>query len=134
MHKNNRAALFGNRLLKRMEINLPPVVINQRVGNEFDVLQIGEKIEKRITGLGDENFISRTCEEAKNKRVCFAGAGGQEQFFRIDGFAVIAIVGGDSFARSEQPFRLRIILERVGIFQRVENSGRIVGQACACGI
>ena len=71
------------RALQRMKIHLPAVVVDQRIGHEADIVQLGKEIEQRIAGLRDQQFISRIAEQAKNVGVAFAGAGREDQLFGI---------------------------------------------------
>jgi hypothetical protein len=41
-----------------MKIDLPPMVIEKRIGNQLHILEVGEKVEKRIAWFGDKDFIA----------------------------------------------------------------------------
>lgn len=64
-----------------MKINLPAVIVEERVADELNVEEIGEEFEERIAGGGDENFVAGIAEEAKDEGVGLAGAGGEENIF-----------------------------------------------------
>src|SRR5271163_4678561 len=79
MDQNHGSRARCGSFVERVEIDLPSVVVEERIGNELQVGQIGEKLEQRIARFGRQNLVSGIAEQAKNIRVCFAGAGGQKQ-------------------------------------------------------
>src|SRR5260370_16308638 len=79
----HRPRSLSHRLLQRQPIDLPSVVINQRVRDERHVLEIGKKIKQRITWLGYENFIARIRQQPEDIQISLTGAGCDYQVFRI---------------------------------------------------
>src|SRR5260370_41614034 len=107
----------------------------QGIGNQGYILQIGEEIEEWIAGLGNEGFVSRIAEEAKDGGVCLAGAGGEDDRFRIHGNVVVGeVVASDLFASRQEAFGLGILLERVGILKRRKNRACVVLKPALGGI
>ena len=89
---------------KRMKINLPAVVVKQGIWHELYVLNVGEKIEQGIARSGNQQLVPWIAERSKNKRVCFARAGGKNDVLDIDKRAVRGIVFGDSATRCFETF------------------------------
>src|SRR6185437_1953059 len=83
VHHNDGARPMVYRLIKRGKINLPPVIVDQRIGHQFYVLKIGKETEQRITRLGDKNFVFGIAEKPKKKGIAFAGAGGEDDVLGI---------------------------------------------------
>ncbi len=67
MHHHYGAGAGGHRLCRGREVDLPAVIVEQRVGDEFHVLQVGEKFEQRIARLGDQDFVFGIAEQAEDK-------------------------------------------------------------------
>ena len=55
------------------------MVVDERIADEFYVVEIGEEIEEWIGGTGDQNLVAGIAKQAKKVRVCFAGAGSEEK-------------------------------------------------------
>src|SRR5579862_9832020 len=90
------ARAISDGLLQRRKIDLPSVIVEQRVRNKLDVFEFGEKFEKRIARIGDENFLAGIAEQAEDERVTFAGARGEDEAFGIRGACMlVVVVGGD---------------------------------------
>ena len=109
--------------MKRVEIDLPSVIVQQRIRNEFDVAEIGKKFEQRIAWFGDKNLVARITEQTENVGISFAGAGRQNQAVRIEMIhsMFFAIVMADSLTRGEQTSRLRVVMHCFRICQRTEH-------------
>ena len=73
-----------NRLSQRVKIDLPAVIVEQWVGYEVHVLEVGEKLKQRIARFGHQNFIAGIAQQAKDVGIAFAGAGREHYRFRID--------------------------------------------------
>src|SRR3954467_15240031 len=114
-----------------MKVDLPAVVVDQRIWDETHVLQLGEKIEQRIAWFGNEDFVTGIAEQTKSKRISFAGAGGEDERFRIDGWSVIM---RNRFACGKQALGLGIIVKRSRIAEGIENGGFVVFNFRAGGI
>src|SRR6266852_1828721 len=84
MNKNHGPRLGGSCLVERIEIDLPTVIVEERIRNEFNVGEIGKKLEQGVTRLGYKNFVGGIAEQSEDVRVGFAGAGGQNQAFGIE--------------------------------------------------
>src|SRR3984893_6061170 len=88
MNDNHPTRALRNRLLERMKINLPSVVIDQRIARKLNVLNVGEEAKERIAGLGDQDLITGIAERAENERVCLPRPGGDN--YVLDGNLVSA--------------------------------------------
>ena len=97
MHDQHGPGTRRERRAQGDEINLPAVIVEQRIRNQADVGKIGEKFEQRIAGRGNQNFIARFAQQPKNVAVSFAGSRGEQDVFRIN----------SRDARSENPVRPR---------------------------
>src|SRR5215467_9002919 len=126
------------------------MVVDQRVRNELHILQIGEKIEKGIARLGNENFILWITEQAKYVGVTFAGACRKDDGFAIDLPSVCAralrtrrrvakfeagsessvrptqVVIRDCLTRFAKTFGLGIVIERLRIPERIEDGSFVL--------
>ena len=77
------------------KIDPPAEVIEERIGLEADVVQGGKKVEQRIAWLCNEDFVTRIAKKAKEKRVRFAGAGGEDESIAGNVGLVIRVVPRD---------------------------------------
>ena len=89
----------------------------QRVGRQLHILQVGEKLEQRIARLRHQDFVPGIAQQSKNVGVAFAGAGGEDERFRIE--LRIRHAARDSSAATAsralaKPFGLRIVVHRFG--------------------
>src|ERR1700722_18088227 len=96
MNEKNGARARGDGAFQGLKIDEPAMGVGQGVGDEADVLEAGQEFEEGITGFGEKEFVGGIAEEAKGVGVGFAGAGGEEEGFGIDGgLVVVEIVAGD---------------------------------------
>ena len=109
MDEDEGAGAGADAALELGEIDPPAEVLEQRVGIEADVVEIGEEVEEWIAGLRDQHGVSGIAEQAKEEAVRFAGAGGQDQVFGIDWGVVAGVVGGDGLAGAGQALRVRVV-------------------------
>jgi hypothetical protein len=115
------AGAGGDRASYRLRIDLPALVVDERRGFEAHIVERGEKVEERISGLCDEDFIAGIAKQAEEEAVRLAGAGGEQQLVGIERHAVAGVVFTDSLARGENAFGLRIVVKRAGIGERLEQ-------------
>ncbi len=109
--------------------------IGERVGNELNILEAGEKFEERVAGLGEEEFVAGIAEQAEHVGVGFAGAGGEEEGFGIDGgVMVVEIVAGNFLAGGECAFGLGIVGECGGILECGEDGAGVVVKTALRGV
>src|ERR1700678_3435541 len=92
MNENDGTGVRRNCLTEALGIDLPAVVVEQRGWILLHVIKLGEEVEERITGLGDENFRARIAEEAEEEAIGFAGAGGENHLRRADEGSLIGVV------------------------------------------
>ncbi len=83
-HREAASVCAFHRGLHRLKVDLPSVVIHQFVRFQLHVLQVGEKIEKRVAWRRNQDRVSRIAQQPKQKRVRLAGAGGQDEIVRRD--------------------------------------------------
>ena len=135
MDEKDRACAWRDGVFEGLEIDEPAVGVGEGVWDEVDVLQAGEKFEEGIAGFGEKEFVAGIAEEAEGVGIGFAGAGGEEEGFRIDGgLVVVEIIAGDFLAGGEGAFGLWVVGERGGILEGGEDSGGIVVEAALGGI
>ena len=82
MHDEHGAGTRRERRAQRGEIDLPAVIVEQRVGNETNVGEVRQKFKERIAGRGNQNFVSRFAQQTENMAVGFAGSRGEQDAFR----------------------------------------------------
>src|SRR5260370_22101009 len=111
-------------------MDLPTVIVEERIRNEFNVGEIGKKLEQGVTRLGHKNLIAGIAEQTEDVRVGFAGAGGQNQAFgsEIDKLVRLARVAALGLRRCEQPATLRLGIHRLRIGQRGERGCRVAAE------
>ena len=131
---NGGAGAGSDGAFERREIELPAVVVDEGVADQFDVIEIGEEIEERVTGAGDENFIAGIAEKAEEVRVGFAGAGGEEEVAWCDVSANRTIVGSDGFASGGEALGGGFVANGGSGLQRCKNRGFVIGKAAFGGI
>src|ERR1039458_102434 len=104
MDEDYRARSRRGRFVKRVEVDLPAVIVNQWVRDEFDIGEIGEKFEQRIARLRHENLVVRIAEQTEDVGIGFAGAGGQNESFgiEIENAVRLVIVPTNGVARTQQ--------------------------------
>jgi hypothetical protein len=133
MHDDDGARAGCDCAADAFGIDLPAVFVDQRHGLEADVVEGGEEVEERVAGLQDEDFVRWVAEQAEEKAVGLAGAGGEDDLLGIERDAVGSIVSRDGLASGEEAVGLRVVVEGARIGERGEQ-GRRVGEAAAGGI
>src|SRR5438874_3853640 len=85
--------------LQCFEINVPAVVVKKRVVHQLDIVEVGQKLEQQIAGRRNQNFVIRIAEQAEEKRISLAGAGGENDLRGIKmkcGLRIAAgVISGD---------------------------------------
>src|ERR1035438_7764081 len=98
-------------------------------------MQVRQKIEQWIAWFRNQNFVVGVAKQAENKRVRFAGAGGQKNRFEGErGAVILEIVARRFLPGGQQTFRLRIIGKRLWIVNRGKNGLWVVVQAASRGV
>ncbi len=69
---------------KCFEIDLPAVIVDQRIGHQANVGEVGKEFEQRIAGRRYQDFVTGLAEQAEYVGVGFAGAGGEENALWIE--------------------------------------------------
>src|SRR5450432_787389 len=111
MNYDDASCTRGDGLLQSVKIDVPAVVIEERVAGERYVVHVGEEIKQRIAGRRDQEFVARIAEQTEDERVCFAGAGCEEQIVKGDVLAVVRIVIGYGLTSDFQSTRIGMILQ-----------------------
>ena len=109
-------------------------VINQRIRDNPNIVQPGQKIEERVARLRRQDGVPRLGEKAENVGISFAGAGGQEDLPRIERDPSLGVVSGHRLPRREQAARVGFIRERPRICQRSQDALRIESKPAARGV
>src|SRR3989442_15515877 len=123
---NNRSARAGcDRLLQSMKVDLPVVVIDQRIAHQFYILNVGQKLEQRIAGGWDQQLVTGIAEHPKNKGICLAGAGGEK--YVLDGNLVAAggVICGNCLASCFEALWIRLIVGGVCIGRSEEHTSEL---------
>src|ERR1700722_5334689 len=96
------------------------MIVEERVGNEFHVGQIGEKLKEWVTQFRYKDFIAWIAQQPEDIGISFAGAGSQNQAIGIqfENLVRLSIVAANGLARRKQAARLRLVAHRIGIRQR----------------
>src|SRR5262249_13165223 len=117
MYNDDPSRAWGDRLLQRMKINVPAVVVKERIANELHVLNICKEIKQRITRRGDQELVAGIAQQAEDKGVSLAGAGGEDQVLDRDLGAAGLVILGDGRAGVLEPARIRMVLQRARLLQ-----------------
>src|SRR5712692_1686041 len=132
---NNHAARAGcDRLLQGVKINLPAVVIDQGIAHEPYVLNIGEKAEKRIARLGNQEFVTRIAERPKNKGIGLAGAGSENDVLNRNLISSGGVVCGNGPASCFEALWMGLVRERGWTAERLQDGLPIVVESASRGV
>ena len=130
MNEKDGAGARGDGAFEGLKIDEPALGVLERVWDELDVLKAGEKFEQRVAGFGEKEFVTGICKQAENVGVGFAGAGGEEEGFGVDGgVVVVEVVAGDLVARGKGAFGLRVVLQGSGVVKGGEDGFGIVAES-----
>ena len=80
----------------------------QKIGRTFQMLQLRERIQKRISRHRRQNHIARIAEGLEQNRVCFAGARRQDNLTSRKIAPAFAVILHHRFAGRLPPRRIRI--------------------------
>jgi len=58
MDENHGSRPEGGCFVERIEIDLPTVIVEQWIRNEFNVAETGQKLEQRLARLGYKNLVA----------------------------------------------------------------------------
>src|SRR5437870_12812982 len=105
MHHDQRPRSWCDCLLHRVEINLPAMVVNQRITSELHVLNVRKKIEQRIARCGNEDFVARIAQQLNNDGEGFARVGGWKNAVIVNWGAALALYLGTSLRGEARPRR-----------------------------
>ena len=116
MYHNHRACALMHRAIERGEIDLPSVIVDERIGHQFHVLQVSQELKQGITRPRHKNLVARIREQAQHIRITLAGAGGEHDRCRVDFHCrrLAAVVVCDGGTCREQSFGLRIVVQHGG--------------------
>src|ERR1700690_2091150 len=80
VNHNHPASPRSNRPLQLMKINLPTMVVNQRIPNQLHIRQFRQIIKQRIRRRRNQNLVPNIAKQPQNKRVSLASRGSQKKF------------------------------------------------------
>src|SRR5579862_5430013 len=126
MHQHYHSSTVVHLFIERRKIDLPTVIVEQRIRNEFHILQVGEKFEQRITRLGYQNLIFWIAQQPENVGIAFTGAAGEDHGFRIDFLMAIAVITSNGLACAAQSLWLRVVIHGAGMVERLEDGSPVV--------
>ena len=98
MHDEDGARARRDGSAERVEIDGPASfrvsigIVVQRVLAEDDVVKLRDEVEERIAGPRYEHLVAGIAEQAEEKAVGLAGAGGEAEVVDSDVGAVVAVV------------------------------------------
>ena len=116
------------------------MIVEQRIGRQANVGEVGEEFEQRITGRRHQDFVTRLAQQSEYIGIGFAGAGGEKNALGINAFhrtgecSAPAIVLGDGGASLRQAAAFGPVLEGLRIGQRRKDRRLRVGEATNRGI
>ena len=125
----NRPGADGDPAAQRLEVKMPAMIVEKLIRNQPHVIQLGQEIKQRVPRLADQYFIPGVAEQAEEKTVGLAGAGGEKDLFRVDPGSMVAVIAADRLARREKAPGIRFIAQGFRIAKRTQNGGYIVGKA-----
>ncbi len=134
MHHRNRLRPRRHPRPQLRKINLPPVVVHQRIRHQPYIFDLRQKIEQRIARLSDQHLVARIAQQAEQPAVRFARAGRQKNPFRPGLRAPSRVIPAHRLARPRHSARLRIVDQRLAIPERRQNPRLVVRKAALCRI
>ena len=102
-------------LLQSVEIDLPAVIVDQRIANELYVLNIGQESEQRVARLGDKDFVARVAEGAEDESVGLAGASSENDVVSRNCRASSSVVCANCLTGDEQSSRIWVVRRLAGL-------------------
>ena len=127
MHDEHGSRSRRERRAQGGKIDLPAVIVQQRVSHQANVGEVREKFKKRIARRRSQNFVARFAEQTKKVAVSFTRSRGQDNPFRVNRRrrlrkpSATRIIPGNRLPRAEQAFAFRTVDQRARIGQRPEN-------------
>src|SRR5713226_4137684 len=119
----------SDRLLQTVKINLPPVVVNQRIAHQLHILNVRQKSEQRVTRRGNQQFIPGITKQAKNEGVRFARAGSQHHILGGNRRATSGVILRHRDPRALQTFRIWLVAQRCQMPQSRKDRFTVVREA-----
>src|SRR4051812_22858834 len=123
MDEEDGASAWRDRLFKRIEIDLPAVIVNEFVRDKLNVLDVGEELKERIAGLRDEYFVTGFAKQAETIAVSLTGADGEDDVLGRDDSSLLGVVRGYGFAGGQHPLGGGLVSEDIRARERRENLG-----------
>jgi hypothetical protein len=118
MDKENGAGARRDGGFEGLKIDEPAVGVGERVGLQKGVLEAAEKFKEWIAGFRKQEFVAGIRQEAEGVGVGFAGAGGEEEGFGVDGgLVIVEVVAGYFLAGGKRAFGLRVVAKRGGVLE-----------------
>ena len=78
MNDNGGARARSDGAFKGGKIELPAVIIEERIADEADIVEAGEKVEERIAWSWNQHFVAGVAEQAEEIGISFTGARGEK--------------------------------------------------------
>src|SRR5260370_12283479 len=103
MHDDEPACARRDGPLQRMKIDLPPVVVQERIADQADVLYVRQKIEQWIAGRWNQEFVARIAKRSKHVGIRFAGACGENNVLSRNVVVPRSIIARDRAAGGPLP-------------------------------
>src|SRR5260370_3510587 len=103
MHDDEPACARRDGPLQRMKIDLPPVVVQERIADQADVLYVRQKIEQWIAGRWNQEFVARIAKRSKHVGIRFAGACGENNVLSRNVVVPRSIIARDRAAGGRPP-------------------------------
>src|SRR5229473_6754011 len=134
MNDDDSARSRRNGLLQGMKIDLPSVVVKERVARQLDVLDFREKVEERVTRRRNQKFVAGITQRSKDVGIRFTGAGREENILGRNVVLARSVIGGDGLASGLQSLGIWFVGESRRVAQRFQNSRAIITEAAFRGI
>ena len=115
MHHDDRSRARRDRLLQRVKIHLPAMVVDERIPRRLYVLNAREKIKERIARRGNQNLVPGIAQQPKRVRIGFARARGQKNVVNVHIHAMLRVVFRHGLPSGNEPSRFGCVLECGGI-------------------
>src|SRR5580692_8234265 len=94
---------------EREKIDLPAMVVDERVTHEPYVLNICQEIEKRIARSGNRNFVAGIAQNAEDERVGFARACSEQHVACRYTGAAVRIIADNRLTGGMQALWFRLV-------------------------
>jgi hypothetical protein len=121
VNHNHPASPRSNSPLQLMKINLPTMIVNERIPHQLHIRQFRQVIKQRIRRRRNQNLVARIAKQPKNEGVSLASRSSQEKFVNRNAIPPPSEIFRNCTPRDCKPARLGRISKRTRMRKRRKN-------------